>query len=440
MPFKCRVVGRAKQVAAYNEEVQADRGENPNLKPLLSLASLRSGFAWTLAGNALYAATQWATLSLLAKLGGRQMLGQYALAMALTAPVVMLTHLNLRAVLSTDVEGRHRFNDYLAVRFGVSGLALAAMAALALTFGGSGEMAAVIFITGLAQTSDTVSDAYYGAMQRRDEMGRIARSMMARGLLSAAAFGLALWLSANLVYAVAAMAAGRLLVLLVYDRQEAVAHQDASWAGARGILRQALPLGAVLMLVSLNTNLPRYAIERSWGVTELGAFAAVASFVTAGSTIVNALGQAATPRLARHASSHEPAQFLRLVAKLTAMVFVLGLAGLACSVVLGKWVLSLAYRPEYADYSGLLVGVMSAALLGYVAAALGYAVTAARAFDAQVPMFCAVALGSGCASWLLVPKFGLAGAAMAMAVAAAAQIIGQSYILRRALGRLEAAQ
>ena len=437
MPFKCRVVGRAKQVAAYNEEVQADRCKNPDGRPL---APLRSGFAWTLAGNALYAATQWATLSLLAKLGGRQMLGQYALAMALTAPVAMLAHLNLRAVLATDVEGRHRFNDYLAVRFGVSGLALAAMAALALTFGGSGEMAAVIFITGLAQTSETVSDAYYGAMQRRDEMDRIARSMIARGLLSAAAFGLVLWLSANLVYAVAAMAAGRLLVLLVYDRQQADAGQDTTWAGARGILRQALPLGAVLMLVSLNTNLPRYAIERSWGVTELGAFAAVASFVTAGSTIVNALGQAATPRLARYASSRETGQFLRMVAKLAAMAFALGLAGLACSVVLGKWVLSLAYRPEYADYSGLLVGVMSAALLGYVAAALGYAVTAARAFDAQVPMFCAVALSSGCASWLLVPKFGLAGAAMAMAVAAAAQIVGQSYILRRTLGRLEAAQ
>ncbi len=415
--------------------MQADRCEKPDATPL---ASLRSGFAWTLVGNALYAATQWATLSLLAKLGGRQMLGEYALAVALTAPVTMLAHLNLRAVLATDVEGRHRFGDYLAVRFSVSGLALVVIAALALAFGWSREMSAVIFLTGLAQTSETVSDAYYGAMQQRDEMDRIARSMIARGLLSAAAFGLVLWWSANLVYAVAAMAAGRLLVLLVYDRQEAGQPQGTSRAGARGILRQALPLGAVLMLVSLNTNLPRYAIERSWGVTELGAFAAVASFMTAGSTIVNALGQAATPRLARHASRHEPAQFLRLVAKLAAMVFALGVAGLACAMVLGKWVLELAYRPEYADYSGVLVGVMGAAMLGYIGAALGYAVTAARAFDAQVPMFCAVALTSGCASWLLVPKFGLAGAAMAMGFAAAAQIGGQSFILRRALGRLEA--
>jgi O-antigen/teichoic acid export membrane protein len=61
------------------------------------------------------------------------------------------------------------------------------------------------------------------------------------------------------------------------------------------IFRTALPLGLVLMLISLNTNLPRYVIEHRLGTRELGAFAAVASFMAAGTTIVNALGQAAHP-------------------------------------------------------------------------------------------------------------------------------------------------
>jgi O-antigen/teichoic acid export membrane protein len=201
-----------------------------------------------------------------------------------------------------------------------------------------------------------------------------------------------------------------------------------------------LPLGAVLMLVALNTNLPRYAIERQLGVAELGAFAAVASFMTAGATVVNALGQAATPRLARHASRGERGLFLRLVMKLGALVLGLGLAGVMAAAVLGKMVLALAYRPEYAGYSRLLLGLMGAAIPGYVAAALGYAVTAARAFDPQVPLFCGVAASSACASWLLVPRFGLAGAALALAVAAAAQIGGQTLILKRALRRLEVAK
>ena len=54
-------------------------------------------------------------------------------------------------------------------------------------------------------------------------------------------------------------------------------------------------------------------------------------------------------------------------------------------------------------------------------------------------MFCIVAACCGYASWLLVPRLGLAGAVIAMAVAAAAQIGGQALILRRALRQMEAA-
>src|SRR5882762_7995252 len=87
-------------------------------------ASLRSNFAWTFTGNAIYAAGQWAILSLLVKLGSSEMLGQYALAVALTAPVVMLSHLNLRAVLATDVAQKYPFQDYLAVRLIMTALSL----------------------------------------------------------------------------------------------------------------------------------------------------------------------------------------------------------------------------------------------------------------------------------------------------------------------------
>lgn len=404
--------------------------------------SLRSSFAWTLAGNVFYAAAQWATLSLVAKLGGSEMLGQYALAVALTTPLVMLSHLNLRAVLATDVDGRQPFGDYVAVRLGVSGLSLLGIAILALLSGHSGSLAAVILATGLAQSSETVSDIYYGAMQRRDEMELIARSMIARGLVSVCAFGLALYVLRDLVWALAAVAAGRVALLLAYDRPRGAAGENLTRSGLGAqvsILRTAIPLGVMLLLVSLNTNLPRYAIERYLGVSELGAFAAVASFMTVGSTVVNALGQAATPRLARHFSRRESGHFLRLTFRLAASVCALGVTGVVVAAAFGETILGVVYRPEFAAHGGLLVAVMGTAIPSYVAIALGYAITASRAFDAQVPLFCVVAASCGCASWLLVPRFGLRGAAMSLAIAASVQIGGEALILARAMRRIEAA-
>ncbi len=402
--------------------------------------SLRSNFAWTFAGNAVYAAGQWAILSLFAKVGGSEMLGQYALAVAVTSPVVMLSHLNLRAVLATDVAAKHPFGDYLAVRLGATGIGMAAIAVLAPATAHSWTFAAVILAAGIAQSAENVSDIYYGALQRRERMDRVAWSMMGRAALSVALLGGALWWTHRILPAVIALAAGRLSMLLVYDRPVGSAGECLSRSTFREqfrILRTALPLGLVLMLVSLNSNLPRYAIEHFVGTSELGAFAAAASFMTAGGTVINALGQSATPRLARYFGEGDRPRFRRLVAQLLALGLALGVAGVLGAALLGRLVLRLLYRPEFEVYGGLLTGVMGAAVLGYVANALGYAVTSARAFDAQLPLFCAVAGTCGLAAWLLIPRFGLFGAPMALAAAACVQIGGELGILARAMRRQE---
>ena len=59
----------------------------------------------------------------------------------------------------------------------------------------------------------------------------------------------------------------------------------------------------------------------------------------------------------------------------------------------------------------------------------------ARAFDAQLPLFCAMAATCGVGAWLLIPRFGLMGAPIALAAAACVQIAGEIAILTRALRR-----
>ena len=381
-------------------------------------------------------------MSLVAKLGGTEMLGQYALAVAIVAPALMLAHLNLRAVLATDVEERHPFGDYLAVRLAVAAAGLAAIALLAWLSAESRPLAAVILATGTAQSSETISDVYYGALQRRERMKPICLSLVARSIVSVALLGLALRVTGDLVWSVAAMALGRVAVLLAYDRPQGQSGEDCRRSGRRSeltILRTALPLGVVLMLVALNTNLPRYAIGHYLGARELGAFAAAVSFVTVGSTVVHALGQAVTPRLARHFSERDWGRFRGISVRLAGVVLALGAAGVTTAAVLGKFALALLYRPEYAAYSVLLVWIMGAAVPGYLAIALGYVVTSARAFHPQMPLFCGVAATCGIASWALVPRFGLRGAALALALAATVQIGGEALILARAIRRGEPA-
>src|ERR1700740_1776860 len=92
--------------------------------------TLRSDFSWTLVGNAIYAGGQFAILMLLAKLVRPEMVGQYALGLAVVYPVMMFTNLQLRAVMTSDTRQKVAFGHYLGLRLVTTLLALAAVFAM----------------------------------------------------------------------------------------------------------------------------------------------------------------------------------------------------------------------------------------------------------------------------------------------------------------------
>lgn len=405
-----------------------------------AVPSLRSSFAWTFAGNSIYGACQWGVMSLIAKLGSGEMLGEYALALALVMPVSMLSHLNLRAVLATDIFRRHPFGDYQAVRFWVSAGAMAVILMMALASGRGATISLSMVLIGFSLTADIVSDVYYGAMLRRERMPEIAWSLIARGVLALVSFGVVLAATRSLLPSVAMLLLARLAVLWFFDRPRGSRGEDLSQQGRESqweIFRTALPLGVVLMLVSFTSSVPRYAVEHFLGTRELGVFAAVAAFLTAGSTVVNALGQSATPRLARYFGQHEDRLFIGLALKLAGLAAALGVVGVTLAALVGGWVMGTLYRAEYSLYGPLLTQMMVAAGLVYVASAFGYVITSARSFLAQMPLLALVAATSALMSWLLIPGWGLRGAATAVAVTATVQIAGELLILNKAMRRLE---
>ncbi|MCI0461838.1 MAG: hypothetical protein L0Z62_33220 [Gemmataceae bacterium] len=191
---------------------------------------------------------------------------------------------------------------------------------------------------------------------------------------------------------------------------------------------RALPLGAVMFLISLNTNLPRYVLEHDLGLYELGIFSALWYLTVAGSTVELAIGHAAHPRLARAFAAGDVSGFTRLLLRMMGLTTLLAVMGVLAALVVGRPLLAACYGPEYAAHSGLLVLMLAGAGIGYVASQLNFAMTAARHFAVQAPLFLAVNAVSlmGCA--LLIPAWGLYGAALALACAFAFQLAGAGVI------------
>lgn len=424
-------------------------------KPL----TLRRNFSWTFVGNIVYAACQWGMLVVLAKLGSPEMVGQFTLGFAITAPVILFTSLQLRIVQATDAKHEYVFGDYFGVRLLSTGLALLIIVGITLIAGYRRETLLVILVVGLAKGFESISDVFYGLIQQHERMDRIAISMMLKGPLSLLLFGLGVYLTHNVLWGTVGLAVAWAIVLVGYDVRSGALMLKSSpqtqqsevdtepvteiiqprWhlKMLKKLVWLSLPLGIVMMLISLNTNIPRYFIERYLGERELGIFAAISYLMVATGIVVNALGQSASPRLAKYYAAGNRTAFCTLLVKLVGIGALLGLAGVLVAIVAGRDILTIMYRSEYAEHTDLLVWLMVATAIRDTASFLGYGMSAARYFRIQMPLFVFITTISATACLWFIPAIGLRGAVIALLIAAIVEAGITCLVLLYALQRLK---
>jgi O-antigen/teichoic acid export membrane protein len=385
-----------------------------------------------------YAGCQWAILAVIARLGSPAAVGQFALGLAVNAPVFLLCGLQLRGVQATDATGHHQFADYFGVRIAGVVVAVAVSGATAALTGYDAETAAVVFAVGASKAVEGLCDVHYGFLQNHERMRSTATSLALRGILSVATIAAVMAAGGGLLLAVLALVGSWTAVFLVHDvaavravlRKTGERHAPRFDARTFGrIVVLAGPLGIVMMLISLRTNVPRYFLEHHVGVGDLGIFAALASVVTAGNLVISALGQSASPRLARHLHAGDLAAFRRVLGRLLVMGAVLGAFGVAFAVVLGRPALHLLFGSDYANRADVFVWLMAAGAVGYVGSFLGYAATAARRFRVQLPLFSFTLAIAAAASFWLVPRHGLLGAAWAWGLAVIAEVSAMALVV-----------
>jgi O-antigen/teichoic acid export membrane protein len=406
--------------------------------------SLTSDFSWTLVGNAVYAGGQFATLMLLAKLLRPELVGQYALGLAVVYPVMMFTNLQLRAVMSSGSHQNIHFGNYLSLRLLTTLLALALVFAVTQILGYDRELTTVVLMVGLAYGVETLSDVYYARLQLHDRMAEISKSMMARALLSVLGLAVVTFLTRSLLWGVAAIFLARLIVFFGFDvrarthglsGQPGRLSQNASLAlrfDSKALAELAwvsLPLGIVVLLGCLNSSVPTFFIKHALGERDVGIFAAIGFIVSVGNMAVVSLGQSAFTRLARACAARNVRAFSLLLGKLLCFGAAIGASGMFVSKLAGREILTLVFRPEYAERADLLTWMMAAGGVLFMAQFLGFGLTAANFYHSQVVLNIVANVSLLAACYWLVERQGLLGAILAMLIAAIVQLAGSIIVL-----------
>ncbi len=427
---------------------------SPATAPALRALSLRRNFSWALVGNVVFAVCQWAVLAALAKvIGEPSAVGRFALALAITTPVYMLARLQLRGIQATDAQQLYQFGHYLGLRLIATSVALIGAAAVVVAVGYEKMAAAVILAVAVGKAFDSITDVTMGLPQRHERLDRVARARVLSGIASLLGLLLAVWITRDVFWAAVGWAAGHGLTASTCRwwigndvLGEAVPVRNSPDGGHRsalapiwdfraiaGLAKLAFPLGVVMMLVSLKLNAPRYFIESMLDEETLGIFAAMAYLMTAGHFVAIALGQSASPRLAKLHARGESGAFWTLLGKLLGLAACGGILGTLLAAALGRPLLAILYAPEYATHLQVFVCLAAVAGVQFAVSFFGEAMTAVRSFRAQVPLLLVVVAVTmaGCA--VLIPHYGMMGAVAASGIGETAQLFGSAYVVYRAV-------
>jgi O-antigen/teichoic acid export membrane protein len=420
--------------------------------------SFARNLGWGVAGNGGYALCQWLVVLVIARLGTPAMVGDYALGLAVGAPVVLLAGLSLRTVLVTDAGAEHPFRRYLRVRLAAMALAMGVIAAVVVLFD---LPAAVVLLVGAAKAFDGAGDIYLGLLQRHHDQRSIAAAQLVNGGLTVALTGALLYGTSSVAWAAAGSAAASLITWIMCSapfggrlrpangaagrRGSALPTRPAGRGRARGrrrarrpaagvaaLLLTALPLGLASGFASLTVSVPRFALQDRLGAAALGAFAAAGYLVLTGNVFFSAVAQTLLPRLAELRVNGTPEGFRGLLRQALLGVAVAGGLGVWAAALFGSGILSRLYGDEYAGGGRLLAVLTLATALGGACFVLDAGLSAARRFTGQLAVNAAVLVAAVLAALALVPRYGVLGAAWATAAAAAVHCALKWEVLRRA--------
>jgi hypothetical protein len=333
-------------------------------------------------GRAIHAACQWGLISVLARIGSPEIVGEYALGVAVAGPLLLLA--------------RRRSSPMRSYQIRVVALAFALLGVAAVGFvGQTTQDRLAILVVVMSQSAEWIAEFYLG--------GRDAISLAAHGCLPVAALVTFSNLSGRVTVGLLGVLIVRLLILFFYDfRQPPRSEQEE---------------GRESVLASFAMNVPSYFIAHMMGYRWLGIYFALSALFPAVHVLAGAVAEEAVPELTRRYGNADFTGFRRLTVQLAGSGLLLGLSTVAAALTIGPWLLERLFGVEYSSQAPVLVALAAVAGGRFVATLLGNG--GPKAVAPEIISITVIAM----ASVMLIPRFGLMGAAIAT---------GAGYVARTA--------
>lgn len=423
--------------------------------------SLKVNFFWQFMTNGLAALAQLLIVTALAKLTSKTITGEFIFAWSLLcSPLFSFAGLDLRAVQATDLRGEFSFVDQFAIRL-ITGF-VAGLVAIGCVLGmdWSDSLLWVVVATSIGKYCELVGETFVGLMQRHERFDLVARTTAIRATVSCVSMCLPVLATRDIVLSAGIWAACSLLALgfieIPLGRQflERVPTSDSSqdagavpqpslWrtgisqAGMLSLLKLGFPLAMRALLVSLIPSVARSFVVAYHGMSTFGVFGAIFQLTMAAILFSRMLNPAVAPRLSRYLRDGDLLAYRRLLRQLRLFYLALAIVSLLVVGLFGRWLLEIWFKPEYAEHHFVFFLAMIATATLFQGGVLDMALVTLRKADSLAKTSLVTLCTMIVSGWLLIPGWGMEGAAVSLALSWGVRGLYLQTVLSRALRDIE---
>jgi PST family polysaccharide transporter len=325
----------------------------------------------------------------------------------------------------------------------IAGVALAVLTCLPMsqvTFG-SGNLALELALSGLAAPFLVASGVFAAILQVEGDVRSIALAQSV-GVLAGLAIGLlVIFLAGTPGIAIAIIAAAAMPAMFLWFRARPLIKAYRSDFRRDDIMRLLRMGGAMMMvgwLAQLSAYLVRLIIIKQTGLESSGYYQAAFSIAsTAPLFVLAAMGNEYFPRIAAARDEQEAREAAEHQVRAALLI---GLPFIVAIVCLGRMSLRILYSQEFEPATGLLSWMGWGALCRLVSWPFGYWLLARGTGRQMVILELIANASSVLVPLLLIPIYGVEGAAIGFCVSSLLYLLIMAYVVRQRSGEWPAAR
>lgn len=394
---------------------------------LNGMKTIINNFSWVFLGNLSNSLFLWSILVVMAKTEGPELVGSYAFALLINAPVFMFLDMQLKNVYLTK-EGINKKN-LITYRLHTVICALIYSIIVSFLFP---QYSTLIILVGLIKTIDLIIDFNIGVFQDTFQFQKSGLGLFLKALFSFGGYCIGIYVFSSITVGLLLIILMKILNLIFYDYRYLKLDNMFLLSNTQDLLinfKKYYPLGFVLLLLSLNANVPRFFIEHNLGVYELGVYAALAYFMASGRTVYNSLIESYFPVLRNHFNLQK-SKYYSSVNLVIILIFFLCLLGSIVGYLFGDQLIILFYSEEYLEMNVFYV-LLLALFVYFFAKLIDLLLILYSAYNFNMYSLCFSFSLNILSIGYFIDQFGLVGAALSFLFAMLAYLVANIIFLRK---------